>query len=282
MKWAITGGGGFIGRNLCERLLKLNQQVRLIPRETLYNQFELRAYLKSEQPDHIVHLAAFGNHSNQQNPEEIFSVNFQTTLNLLVASLDVPYQSLINTGSSSEYGLVSKAMSEQDLPLTKTYYGASKVATTYMTRAFGAENNKKNVTVRPFSVYGPGEADFRFIPAMSQALKNDKPVMVSPDTMHDWIYIDDFIDALLLIANKSRDIPIGQVINVGTGIQTSNADVVTVLEEIAGKKLLKSIGNFRNEVASDWYADNQLLKALGWSQKHSLREGLEKTYEYYQ
>lgn len=269
-KVIITGANGFIGRHLCDSMIDLGYEVRTVPREMLYSFFDLQKYLNAEQPDYIFHLAAYGNHSNQQDDEEIINVNILDTWLLLQASKHIHYKKFINFGSSSEYG--EGKMSEDSVLRPETLYGASKESTTAICRAFANKYNKNIITVRPFSVFGEREAEFRLIPRIIRSIKYGETFPLVLNQKHDWIYISDFIDGLLSAMDSDVSL-----LNIGTGAQFTNLEVVRLLESISGRTAHYT--GTGEEQYPDWVADNSLLKSLGWIQKHSLREGLTKTYE---
>jgi nucleoside-diphosphate-sugar epimerase len=279
MKYLISGASGFIGSSLYFKLLELGHEPKAIPRDILYNYFSLKEFFELEKPDYIIHLAAWGNHSTQTDFDKIISSNIDLTINLLQASKDIDYKGFINIGSSSEYGTKKGEMSESDFLETDTYYGASKVATTYLTRAFSKQEDKPIVTIRPFSVYGELEAKHRFIPTVIISALEDKTFDLAEKPMHDWIYIDDFLNGLLLVAENINNLK-GQVVNIGTGKQYSNLEVVKLIEKIHGEIKYNTNEKLRSYDSGCWVADNNKLKSLGWKQKYSLDQGLKKTYEY--
>lgn len=238
-----------------------------IPRELLSMPKELKEWISKANPDMIFHLAAYGNHHHQEDEDEILSANVIKTYLLLKATLDIPYKAFINVSTSSVYGKKSEPMSEKMALDTDTFYGCTKACGEYLVRAFAKRYNKPIVNVRPFSVYGPGEADFRFIPTVIRGLKGEEFTLY-PKSVHDWIYIEDFIDGLLGIDAKKLK---GKAINIGTGVQTSNKTVVRMLEKISGHKAKYE------EVPSK----RGFWQASAGDPKHTLEEGLKKTYEYY-
>lgn len=282
--YAISGSNGFIGTHLVKRLRDDGHGVFPIPHDSLQNPIQLKPLLQQFPPDYVIHMAAYGNHSKQKDPTEMVNANILGTHNLLSSLQDIPIQGLINFGSSSEYGKKSKPMSENDVPGTDTFYGATKVASTYLCKAFAKVFRKNVVTVRPFSVYGPGEADFRFIPTMCKSLLTQEPTKLAMEPVHDWIYIDDFTDGVLRVIDNVEKLQ-GQIVNIGTGEQYSNVQVVNMLENISGKTLTYEIFGMSDMRIFDtvsWVADNTKLKRLGWIQKHSLRDGLKSTFEFYE
>lgn len=283
MNIAVSGSNGFIGSHLVKRLRNEGHGVLPIPRNHLKYPNDLGDLFKTFPPDYIIHLAAYGNHSSQKEPSEMLNVNVIGTYNLLTSLNNVPFKGFINIGSSSEYGIKDGPMSENDVPETDTFYGATKVAGTYLARAFAREYKRNIVTVRPFSVYGPGEADFRFIPTVCHALNENKVISVATEPMHDWIYIDDFVDGVMRVVENIERLS-GQIINIGTGEQYSNLEIVMLLEKVSGKTLIFDIfgmSDMRTYDSHSWVAENRKLKKLGWLPKHSIVDGLKKTYTHY-
>lgn len=278
----ITGANGFIGKNLTKIFTSLGHSVIPIAHEDLEWTTILKEVFKDITPDYIIHLAAYGNHANQPDtPRQFLYSNIIGTFNLLEATVDVPYKGFINIGSSSEYGKKDSTMRESDVPETDTFYGASKVATVYLSRAFAKKYNKPIVTVRPFSVYGPGEAEFRFIPTIIKNLLNNTEMKVDPSGYHDWIYIDDFISGLVAVMANAEELK-GEIVNIGTGKQYSNGDVVATLEMISGRNLKHSeVNGMRTQDSHVWRANTNKLKLLGWRPETSLLDGLIKTYQRY-
>ena len=275
MKYLILGSNGFVGRALTERLK--DEDVRIMPRDMYGNYYGIKEFCELFKPDHIINCAAYGNMAHQDNVDAIYQVNLNNTLTLLQATKDIDYKSLILIGSSSEYGDKSESMSELDMCETDTFYGASKVAQTYLARAFKKQFKKPISVIRPFSIYGPGEADFRFIPTIIKSIETGEEFNLVKEPSHDWIYIEDFIDGLLLATQKNIDI-----LNIGSGKQYSNIEVVETLEEIAKKSASYNIiPQLRGFDTKYWVADNSLLKDLGSKQRFNLLNGLTETYERY-
>jgi len=280
----VTGASGFIGSHLIRRLKKDGHTVFPIPHKTLTTATTyLKDQLEKFNPDYIYHLSSYGNMNTQTDEDLIVATNVIHTWNLLQVTKDIPYKAFVNFGSSSEYGKKDEVMTESMLPEADTFYGASKVASTYLCKAFAKQYDKPIVTVRPFSVYGPGEATFRFIPKLISELKRSPYGQMTVDmhAKHDWIYIDDFIDALLLIASNALRFK-GQVVNIGTGKETRNVRIVKLLQQIADAFIqVTYINGMRPNDSPVWKDGSSKLKKLNWSPTISLEEGLRRCYEYY-
>jgi nucleoside-diphosphate-sugar epimerase len=273
-KILITGANGFIGTAVVDFARYNALEYVTLPRELLYFPKDLREFLQKENPKYIIHLAAYGNHYDQQDESQIVNTNIIGTFNLLQASKDIAYKGFINISSSSVYGTKEIPMRE-DMPLdTDTFYGASKVAGEYLVKAFVKKYKKPVINVRPFSVYGENEAPHRFIPTIIRCIENHTPINLDPNPFHDWIYIKDFVEALFTLLEYPGKFT-GQAINIGTGEQYSNKDVLEKIEWILNSKTEVNISDKQREYdTSVWVADINYLKSLGITPKTDLMKGL--------
>lgn len=269
MKYLCSGSNGFIGTNLYNKLIEDGHEVRAIPRDYLFNFYSLEKYFKQMKPDVIIHLAAYGNHSFQKGLEKTVDSNINVTVNMLQASKDIPYKAFINTSTSSV-----------DLE-RQTFYSATKRGAEEICKAFSQEYDKPIVTVRPYSIYGGGEADFRFIPTVIKSAKYADTFNLAPKPKHDWVYIKDFISGVGYVIDNANKLA-GTSIKIGTGKDYSNQRIVDILEEIHGSKIdYKITDKLRDYDCESWVADTTAIKSLGWKPEYSIEEGLRETYAYY-
>ncbi len=282
MRALITGSHGFIGSHLTELLKSLKFDIYEVKRQDLEDCKILTALLEQAKPDYIFHLAAYGNHSTQNNITEILTANIIKTYHLLISSLKIPYTAFINFGSSSEYGVKDTMMNEDSFCDPATFYGATKLASTYLAKAFAIKFDKPIITVRPASVFGESEADFRFIPTICRSLIKNDTMFLDPMPRHSWIYIKDFVDALLIISGKIGQYKRGEIVNISYGEQWSNEEIVKKIENIVKKPVKTSnLTNIREFDNKSWLVGNQKLKNLNWQPSFGLDQGLERTYQYY-
>ncbi len=276
-KIALSGASGFIGTNI-QRILSDKYIFVPITQELLYSPDNLAHFFDKEKPDIVLNLAAYGNHSNQDNPAMTVFANIIGTFNMLYASINIPYTKFVQIGSSSEYGKKDWPMKEADIADPRTFYGASKLGATYLARAFAEQYNKPIIIVRPFSIYGEGEADFRFIPTAIRCLLKDEEMTLDPDSVHDWCYIEDFVSGLELAIQNAKN---GEIVNIGTGREVTNQQVITALQNVTGKTLKTKPMEKRKSDTTHWSADISKLMSWGWRVKFPLGLGLAKTVEYY-
>lgn len=222
-KVLISGSNGFIGTHLKNRLISEDYDVFCINRELLYKPVDLKYYLLDTKPDYIFHLAAYGNHYFQFDELSTIKANIECTTNLIESSKYLTYKGLFNF-STTHHNLESSS-----------FYGATKSAGEYLVRAYVQKHNLPIVNIRPYSVYGEYEWNFRFIPTISKQISKGDAITVS-DVRHDWIYVEDFIDALMASA-KNIDYLVGKSVGIGTGKRISNIEVANTLMKIVGKKV---------------------------------------------
>jgi nucleoside-diphosphate-sugar epimerase len=283
MKAAISGHDGFIGSHLADTLRTKGFEVAPISQNLLYVPDALRDFFEKERPDYVLHLAAYGNMANQKEAAMIFDANLVCTFNMLQQSLDVPYRAFIAFGTSSEYGRKSTAMSENDALAPETLYAATKAGATHLARAFAKQYGKPVFIVRPFSIYGPAEADFRFIPTVIRSMLTEKSFPLDEHANHDWTFIDDMVGAVLLVMDHAPKLDERYgVLNVGTGRMHSNKEVCETLKQISGRDYLaKPLPGLRRNDSSVWMCDNRLISSIGFKPRFTLAEGLRQTYDYF-
>ncbi|MDO8573477.1 MAG: NAD(P)-dependent oxidoreductase [Candidatus Daviesbacteria bacterium] len=276
-KCLLTGSSGFIGLALRKKLTEKGFIVKTIHHNYLHQQKKLKQIISAFSPNYIFHLATYGNKYSQNDDLEIIRANIIATVNLLYATANINYEAFINTGSSSEYGTKSKQMSESDSLDTDTFYGVTKASATLLCRAYAKKYSKPVVTTRPFSVYGPHDDINKFIQVAIRSFQ-DNSILKLASGVHDWIYVDDYINGILKVAKNAQTLK-GRAVNIGTGIQSTNHEVIKTLEKIFRKKIkIIEINRVRiYDTNISWKADNSLLKSLGWLPKYSLKRGLMKT-----
>ncbi len=298
MRILVTGATGFVGACLTRRLVELGHDVRIFTRRDsdcwriadllprlenhqldLREQSAVEAAVTGIRPEAVCHLATFGGFSFQQDTAAIMGANLLGTVNLLQASAKVGFRCFINTGSSSEYGLKSAAMRETNLLEPLGDYGVSKAAATLFCRSEALQKGLPVVTLRLFSPYGPWDDPRRLIPyVIREILLHNSPLLTTPASVRDYIYIDDVVDLYLLLLE--RPVAGGAIFNAGSGEQYSIGDVVGLLREMAGngvEPLWGSKVSARPEPAV-WRAEiDKVQSELGWQPRTGLREGLAAT-----
>ena len=239
----LTGSSGFIGSNMVKYLAGKGNEVLSFKRPI----DEAFWKIKVDQSFEFIHLSAYGNHNSQRDLAKTLRANISDLLHITT------FLSGIATCSK----LYNISTSSIQLP-KQTLYSASKHLGELMVESY---NDPRFVNVRPYSVYGPGEADHRFIPTVIRALHSGETIQLDEHASHDWIYVDDFIKAMF-----------DGYTNIGTGKSYTNLDIVWMLEHISGKKLNYQPAKMRSYDTANWVCPDGVPH-------RDIMEGLKLTYE---
>ncbi len=265
MKTAIVTGSGFIGKHLTNALLKDGVEVLEVSHQQLRDPDYL-IKIKLYKPDLIFHTSAYGNIITQQDETETLQANYYDLYTLLQATKNILYEVFINFSSSST------------LLSYETFYSATKGAGERLCKAFATKYNKNIISVQPYTVVGTGEHEGHLIPRLIRScLKGEKMQFVG-SPVHDFIGVNDFLEAIKLIIEKYY---LGGNVEIGTGIKTSNEEILKLIEEITGKKAnIIRVGQLRAYDTMDWKANNVIISSLGWVQKETLRDIIKGMIDY--
>jgi dolichol-phosphate mannosyltransferase len=205
--------------------------------------------------------------------------NLVGTVNLLAACRRSGFEVFVNTGSSSEYGYKTHAPAESDPPEPNSPYARSKLQATEHCADDARRHGGAVATLRLYSVYGPYEDPNRLMPMLlMSAINGILPPLTRPDTARDFVYVDDVCDAYLQIAANPPREP-GAVFNVGTGIQTTLAELVSLVRSMFDVKREPQWGSMtsRSWDTDVWYSDIRKIRAeVGWTPRCSLVDGLNR------
>jgi nucleoside-diphosphate-sugar epimerase len=299
----VTGATGFVGANLARRLLADGCEVHLLVRaesnlwrlEDIQGDVQLHAVdlqdsealtqtIEAIRADTIFHLAVYGAYPFQTDVNTILQTNIIGTANLVQACAKVDFESFVNTGSSSEYGFKKIPPSETEWVEPNSYYAVTKVSSTLYCSYTSKVLQRPITTLRLYSVFGPYEEPSRLMPQLIQhGLQGTLPPLVSPDTARDFVYVDDVSEAYIQAAIHPN-IELGEVFNVGSGIQRSLREVVEVAREILDIPQEPEWGSMQGRIwdSSVWVADISRIRArLGWEPRTDFRSGFTQMTEWF-
>lgn len=275
----VTGSSGFIGRSLTPVLEKKGYRVVGFSRRehgNLANNKILRELFAKEHFDYIFHLASPSAQSDPDTDIE-FETNVVGTYQLLRLAARYPIKGFINVGTSLEYGEHAGPMNEEMALKPRFLHAGTKAAATMLAISVAHQFGIPLIHARPFSLYGPAETRPRLMPVLIRACFEGTPLTLYPGR-HDWLYIDDFINAIIALSMKGQQWR-GEVFNIGSGIETDNTTIAALVEKLMQKKLNFSLAKekYRSYDTSHWVADMTKLKAaISW-EPLSLEEGLRRT-----
>jgi len=295
----VTGGTGFIGKQVVSHLIKQNPVLCIIDKNIkekfeyqnaehheadIYDKNILKKIVNDFCPDYIIHLAA--NNSHEDNPEvakDIERTNIHGTRNLLEATKEIPYKRFIFLSSGEAY-FGNKVPFREGMEVKgPTAYSRSKIESEKDCREFIEKYKKPIVILRASIVYGPGQKAQMFIPSIIEsAMKKIEFSMTPGEQTRDFIFVYDLVDAIIKACMEER--AIGETINIGSGIPVKLLDVTKVAESLI-PDLNKKIGakKYRENELFEYYFDISKAKTiLNWSPKHELKDGLAMTIQWRQ
>lgn len=283
----VVGAGGFVGAHLCARLAADGWNVVGTVRPggpggtgllavDVGDPAALAAAVRKADPDVAFHLAAARVRADSAQRAETVAVNTLSSLHL-VEALPTRCRAVVRLGSSTEYGATDGPMDE-DAPLRpRGFFGATKAAGSLLLTAAAAERGLRSAVLRAFQVYGPGDHPGRLVPSVLRAARDGTLLpLTAPGLRRDWVYVADVVDACVRAA-AADDLPTGTVLNLGTGVQTANEDLVALAEQVSGRRVQVAVGAHpgRSWDTDSWVCDPTAARdVLGWQPRTDLAAGL--------
>jgi dTDP-glucose 4,6-dehydratase len=303
----VTGGEGFIGSHLSERLAREGAETRVL---TLYNFRGSWGWLDGSDVrddievlagdvrdrdsltralagvDVVFHLAALiAIPYSYEAPLSYVRTNVEGTLNVLQGAMAAEAGLVVHTSTSEVYGTALHVPIDESHPLQgQSPYSASKIAADMMAEAFHRSYGLPVTTVRPFNTYGPRQSARAVIPTIiTQALAGQSIELGSLHPTRDFTFVEDTVDAFLAAA--SAPAAVGEVINVGSGAEISIGELAALIEELAAidadvESVRERMRPPESEVERLLADATKARELLGWEPQTSLRDGLTRTIDW--
>lgn len=309
-RYLITGGAGFIGSHIAERLAKDGHFVRILDnfssgrkenadvvRKTGGRRCEIvRDDIRDKKAcekavsgaDYVLHQAALRSvPKSMADPASYNSVNIDGTLNMLQAASRHRIKRFVLASSSSVYGDVRDFPEKEDfLPALISPYALSKLSGEYYCKIFAESFGVPSVALRYFNVYGPRQAlDDEYavvIPKFIHCILRDEPppIFGTGRQSRDFTYIDNVVSANILSATRAKA-RFG-VFNVANGRDHTVLELVEILNGIMAKDVKpKFLPVRRGDVFRTCADISRIKRALGYRPLVDFRSGLEKTVAYF-
>lgn len=307
MNIVVTGGAGFIGSHLCQKLVERghyticidnfytglreninelmnNENFKLIECDIM-NKEKLQEIFKEESIDMVYHHAAIvGVKRTLEKPKEVLDVNIKGTENVLDASLEC--KKFINVSSSEVYGNPVEVPEKEDSPKNvELPYAIAKLASEKYTQIYYERYGLKTTSLRLFNVYGPRQnsTEYGFVVGIfiERALRNKQPLIYGDGFQtRDFMYIDDNINATIIAGEKNASN--GEVFNIAAGRPVTILDLAELITEVCGKDLKLIFEAEREHEIRHRFADvSKMRKILGYKPRYELRDGLKLTIDWY-
>jgi UDP-glucuronate 4-epimerase len=307
----VTGGAGFIGSHLGERLLKEGQSVACVdnfndfydparkrrnlataqehPGFTLHevdvcDGEALRAAFAAARPDVVVHLAAWaGVRPSLRWPQRYVAVNVGGTTNVLECCREAGVTRLVFGSSSSVYGNTAAIPFREEDPAVQPIspYAATKRAGELLCHTYHHLYSLNVTCLRFFTVYGPRQRPDLAIHKFTRLIDTGQPMEMYGDgtSQRDYTYVDDLIDGVV----RAIDRDLGyEIINLGEARTVALRELIALLENALGKKaIIKRFPPQPGDVERTYADVTKAERLLGYHPQTPIEEGLERFVAWY-
>jgi dTDP-glucose 4,6-dehydratase len=308
----VTGGAGFIGSNFVRYLLEQYSDYAVVvldaltyagngdnfahgvsrcPRFTFWYGNVRNPGVVNEimgEVDAVVHFAAESHVARSIFDNAIFYetdvLGTQVVANAVVKHTNV--ERFIHISTSEVYGTAVADPMTEDHPLNPmSPYASAKAGADRLVYSYWATYGIPAVIIRPFNTYGPRQHLEKAIPRFITSAMADDPLTIHGmgQSSRDWVYVRDLCEGIDRALHADLDTVKGQVINLGTGQDTTVRDIATMIVDKMGKSraLLTSIGDRPGQVERHIAGTERARRLLGWEATTPLEEGLDRTIEWY-
>jgi len=302
-EYLVTGGMGFIGNELvrqlkangkavamldnCSRVAPQIEDIRGVPlyQVDIVDHPKVASILQELKPRIVFHLAAihFIPECNA-SPERTLRVNVEATLGLLRACSSSGVEHVIFASSGAVYADSSDPLCETSPVRPVDIYGWTKLQAEQLCR-WHAETEDLQVTAcRIFNNYGPRETNAHIIPEIIMQLRISNTLHLGNVTpRRDYVHTSDTARAFRLLADRSRESGIFQVVNIASGQDASVEELIKTISQRLGREIaiVRDLSRFRKADKEVQVADVSLLKSLtGWSRQVEFHNGLRDLLEF--
>jgi UDP-glucuronate 4-epimerase len=310
MRILVTGGAGFIGSHLVEKLLGVGHEVVILDD---FNDFydpqikhaniagftkdvtvchvdlresdSVRSVFRREKVDVIVHLAArAGVRPSIQHPRLYYDTNVIGTLHLLEAARVTGVERFIFASSSSVYGALKTVPFSEEQHLTQTLspYAATKIGGEFLCSTYSHLYQMRVVALRYFTVYGPRQRPDLAIHQFTRRIYAGQPIDQFGDgtTRRDYTYIDDVIQGTM--AALDYDGPLYDFFNLGESQTIQLKELISAIENAVGKKAkINELPEQPGDMPLTYADISKARRLLGYNPTTKLREGLPRFVDWF-
>ena len=302
MKVLVTGGAGFIGSHLVDRLVQEGHEViivdnlvtgkrRNINRAARFYKLDIQSWrlervFRNERPNVVMHLAAqMDVRKSVEDPMFDAQVNILGTLNVLQQAVKHGVRKVVFSSSGGaiygEQEIYPAPESHMMRPLSP--YGLSKLCGEQYLSYYQRSSGLQVVSLRYANVYGPRqdpEGEAGVVAIFIQKMLNNEQAVINGNgrQTRDFVFVEDVVEANLAVMGQETQ----GIYNVGTGVETSVNDLFRILIKHTGSMCKEVHGPAKKGEQARSVIDNTKLRhELSWEPKADLSEGLKKTVEYF-
>ncbi|MDX8366664.1 NAD-dependent epimerase/dehydratase family protein [Cytobacillus sp. IB215665] len=300
MKVLVTGGAGFIGSHIVERLVQENYEVTVVDnmsngdRDNILGHVclhqvditssDLEDVFLTEKPTFVIHQAAQASVPySMKNPLADSKMNIQGTINLLQCCIKFNVKKIIFASTAAVYGKPHVTPVDESHVLSpKSFYGVSKVCAETYIQLYESMYGLKYCILRYANVYGPrqgmkGEAGVISI-FLNKVLENERiEVFGNGNQTRDFIHVKDVANASYLALSGGDN----QIMNISTGSQTSINELIDLVAK-ATNRVIKPVyvTGREGEINNSYLSNSKAQKLLNWYPNFQLEQGIKNTLKY--
>jgi len=308
LKLLVTGGTGFIGSNFIRYMLCKNDDVQVKNLDKLSagsNPANLKdveadkryTFVKGDianeklvrnlanEVDAIVNIAA-ETHVDRSisNPQPFFKSNILGIFTLLEAARKASVKKFLHISTDEIYGtaLQAKSFKESDRLFPSNPYSASKAAADMLVIAYHKTYGLRTIITRCTNNFGPYQFPEKLIPKaiIRASLDMRIPIYGSGKQIRDWIYVTDHCEAIDLLLRKGSP---GEIYNVSAGNEMENVRIAEMILNLLGKpeEAIEFVEDRPGHDVRYSLDSSKIRREIGWKPKHSFKEALNKTVDWY-
>ena len=297
----LTGGAGFLGSHVADQLLECGCSTVAIPRRSEYDlteQSDVRRLLSDVHPDIVVHLAAEvgGIGANLKCPGRFFYANLSMGLHLIEESRRTGVDKFVQVGTVCSYPkFATVPFREEELwngypEETNAAYGIAKKALLVQLAAYRAQYGMRGIYLLPVNLYGPRDnfdlQTGHVIPALIRKMieaaetgSDEVSLWGTGSASREFLFVDDCARALLLATERYDD---PDPVNIGTGSEISIRDLAVMIADITGFEGELSFDDSKPDGQPRRCLDtSRAMEAFGFRARVDLREGIQRTVDWY-
>lgn len=313
--YLITGGAGFIGSSLSERLIKEGNRVVAIDnfcdfynptikennvkeliknsnfklyRNDIRDREAVKKIFEENNIDIVMHLAAMaGVRPSIENPVLYQEVNCMGTQNILEEMKAHNVKNLVMASSSSVYGNCKEVPFKENMivDFAISPYAATKKANEVMTHVYHKLFDMNVIMLRFFTVYGPKQRPDLAINKFTRLILEDKEIPMFGDgtTSRDYTYIDDIVDGIIRSCNYvENNNDVYEILNLGNSSPVSLKEMINTIGQAIGvEPKIKQLPMQPGDVDRTFADISKAKKLIGYNPKTSFKEGIENFVEWY-